>query len=547
MKHILSFLIFLLFIIACTKETATNNLSVDTTINVQYSQSTAMNYFATILSKAVTRSQEVRVFLKNTALKEIDNDYDVFYPFVKEEIIVDNMTFRNCLLQYCNETDLCLIEEALPLLTIYVPDLTWIEEDGFNANKWDTSTHEVLVCYMDGLLQKHLFLDGENVAILQSGEGVPMGPSLIIKNNERIRVSPTTKSGETEYEFISPAFDGREKKHEITKRDWRHSGNYSYINIPGVSTTDISNNISASALQIISPGAIQAYNELKSISSSSQRDYLYYGMTATNSIGTLQNNYRDRLFRLRVNPSYLRTICDQTNTSSLHYDPWLYADIDDNGNSSFQPTSNYNAALDLIYSGGRIELEIDQIYGYMTSSTGDKPILNIDPKDLFEIKKIKREQWDATWYRFYRTWVYSFEDSDLLAKWYYPEESFRLPPWSLRTGATSVCLVFREIDSSETSTTTDSDALRLMNDFTQTFNSNDQKIEYGISNDFSTTRTIFTEKKVGSDELGSVNVWYMDPYIVTENTSNGIPVSYTLYSHSTGIVTFSFLPELVTY
>lgn len=120
MKHILSFLIFLLFIIACTKETATNNLSVDTTINVQYSQSTAMNYFATILSKAVTRSQEVRVFLKNTALKEIDNDYDVFYPFVKEEIIVDNMTFRNCLLQYCNETDLCLIEEALPLLTIYV-------------------------------------------------------------------------------------------------------------------------------------------------------------------------------------------------------------------------------------------------------------------------------------------------------------------------------------------------------------------------------------------------------------------------------------------
>lgn len=86
-----------------------------------------------------------------------------------------------------------------------------------------------------------------------------------------------------------------------------------------------------------------------------------------------------------------------------------------------------------------------------------------------------------------------------------------------------------------------------MNDFTQTFNSNDQKIEYGISNDFSTTRTIFTEKKVGSDELGSVNVWYMDPYIVTENTSNGIPVSYTLYSHSSGIVTLSFLPELVTY
>ena len=84
MKHILSFLVFLFLIIACTKENTTNTLSVDTAINVQYSQSTAMKDFATILSKAVTGSQEVRVFLKNTALKEIDNDYDVFTPSSKK-------------------------------------------------------------------------------------------------------------------------------------------------------------------------------------------------------------------------------------------------------------------------------------------------------------------------------------------------------------------------------------------------------------------------------------------------------------------------------
>ena len=77
------------------------------------------------------------------------------------------------------------------------------------------------------------------------------------------------------------------------------------------------------------------------------------------------------------------------------------------------------------------------------------------------------------------------------------------------------------------------------------FDASDQKIEWGSSNDDEVTRTIYTEKKVGSDEMGSVNVWYMDPYIVSASTNSGVATSYTLYSHTTGAVTFSFLPELI--
>ncbi len=545
MKHFSIILLLSIILVSCSKNDVVIPVSYQKGVEDSYSQTDAIRDFSSILSKAVVESESVRTFLKETALEEIDNDYDVFYPFAKTKQVDETNTFRGILLQYTDEANLRLIEETLPLLTIYVPDLTWIEQSGFCAENWDTSKEEILVCDVDEKLQKHFYYNGEEIASLQMGEGIPMSPSLVVKNSERIRIAASTKSGDVEYEFISSAFDGRKRGNGIKRSDWRHSGYYSYINILGVSTTDISNNISASALQAISPGAIAAYNELKSIPTSSQRDYLYYGMTASNTIGVLQNNYRDRLFRLRINPNFLRIICDQTDASSQYYDPSLSADIDDNGNSSYQPASTYSAALDLIYSGGRLEIEIEQLYGYMTSSTGDKPILSIDPKDLFEIKKIKREQWDATWYRFYRTWVYSFEDSDILSKWYYPEESFRLPPWNLRSGAASVCLVFREIDSSETTHSTESETLRLINDFRQMFDASDQKIEWGSSNDDEVTRTIYTEKKVGSDEMGSVNVWYMDPYIVSASTNSGVATSYTLYSHTTGAVTFSFLPELI--
>lgn len=47
----------------------------------------AQSKFARILSKAVSGSVEVRRFLKDEALKQFDNDYDVFYPYVKNKVV----------------------------------------------------------------------------------------------------------------------------------------------------------------------------------------------------------------------------------------------------------------------------------------------------------------------------------------------------------------------------------------------------------------------------------------------------------------------------
>lgn len=54
--------------------------------------------FAKLLSQAASGSIEVRRFLKKEATKQFDNDYDVFYPLVKNKIVADGKSFRDILL-----------------------------------------------------------------------------------------------------------------------------------------------------------------------------------------------------------------------------------------------------------------------------------------------------------------------------------------------------------------------------------------------------------------------------------------------------------------
>lgn len=44
-------------------------------------EDTALRNFSIALSKAICSEQPIREFIKKEALKQVDNDYDVFYPF----------------------------------------------------------------------------------------------------------------------------------------------------------------------------------------------------------------------------------------------------------------------------------------------------------------------------------------------------------------------------------------------------------------------------------------------------------------------------------
>lgn len=97
--------------------------------------------FAKILAKAVKNDPNIRAFLKEEALKQFDNDYDVLYQIVKDKKINGLETLHEKLVKYANsQNELENIESKLPLLTIFIPNLP-----NFSPEIWNTNTEIPLI------------------------------------------------------------------------------------------------------------------------------------------------------------------------------------------------------------------------------------------------------------------------------------------------------------------------------------------------------------------------------------------------------------------
>ena len=75
---------------SCSNIFEDNNLS---SLNNASEELNAQKEFAIILSKALCSDPDMRSFVKQEALQRFDNDYDVFYPKVKDELINEKETF----------------------------------------------------------------------------------------------------------------------------------------------------------------------------------------------------------------------------------------------------------------------------------------------------------------------------------------------------------------------------------------------------------------------------------------------------------------------
>lgn len=90
-KIIYSTIILCTAIISCTKEgkviSCTSDNQENYSIEKFSNQEEQLKLFAKSLSKVVYNNRNVRSFLKEQALQKIDNDYDIFYPFVMDNIV----------------------------------------------------------------------------------------------------------------------------------------------------------------------------------------------------------------------------------------------------------------------------------------------------------------------------------------------------------------------------------------------------------------------------------------------------------------------------
>ena len=537
----------LMLLFACSVNTNDQNLSVDECeINTLLAPRDAMEDFSIILSKAVADNEALRLFIKEQAMLCFDNDYDVLYQAVKSVMVSREQTFRDILLKYCDECQLATIEYSLPKLTILVPDFSWVDSECFSILAWDPHNPQIAVGFDDREDKHPIYYAGELVCEIPKDD-FPSFPTLIVKDNERIRSIVATKSGIAEYSFVDPAFDGSKRKMRTKGGLW---GDIDEVldndEDPGVNlVSQVGNTISASELSVISPKTVLAYDEFGTgWGNACQRDYIYYGMSQTNTNnGVLDLFQRDMIYRIALSSGGLWSSGDAQN-EDVAMQPGFVS-----YNSDLPDCAD---AVRRMWGNGNYEIKIEIYQQPLNSSPQSIGVLvfTISPSDLMYVTKCNR---NYHWNILGQSWnTYTLNQSYIEPKWYYPNQGALYTisnGWDLSSNSDNIFVRITEVDQSVSYSYTQTVSFKhtdAVSTSTQTNPDGSQeevkiKGSYGVSGSTSTESTdqqTFTyTRKESSDTLGTLLVGYIDNVITAKNGN-----VYNLKRYSTGNFYMSIIP-----
>lgn len=184
--------------------------------------------FAESLANALVANKDLRRLVKEEALKKFNKDYDVMYHLVKNKSLTPNdyygksigktdksvlskssqaTTFRQALLPFFkNEAELIEIEQKLPLLTIFVPELPL---GYFSAETWDINDENQVPDVAFRLNTSNdipvIGKDGNKYVI--EAELTPGFPIVVIKDNERVILKKTSSKQNSKSALIDAQFE----------------------------------------------------------------------------------------------------------------------------------------------------------------------------------------------------------------------------------------------------------------------------------------------------------------------------------------------------
>jgi hypothetical protein len=423
-------------------------------------------------------------------------------------------TFRQALLPFFNnEAELIEIEQKLPLLTIFVPDLPL---GYFSAETWDindesqvpdvalrlNTTNDIPVIGKDG-----------NKYVIEA-DLTPGFPIIVIKENERVRVRQNSgtlaKSAKLsnislyDYEYIDNNFDP----------------DASSPNLPIVNNDGIDQYLK------------DAYNVWEGYGSGGwQRDNIYYGLTPTISSGKVTGKYREYItsFAMKGDPNvaYL-TVSGHMN------DPSKVTDYRLNSSSG--------------WTDGKFEFRVYCSLGApgtansssVVAGTGTTKGMSFQPSDLFELKYEAYSRFNWPFKKTYiRTTVVALKTINFLDPKYnlYPE----LETWDLERFSNEWKFSFEEVDVPFEITKSETINQKSNMNFGIDANTGEKVklgIKFGTSNEKTQATSYsfkYTEK---SDFLGDIFVPFYD------NVVNKNPSTQQIYtrSYSTGYVQFQVRP-----
>lgn len=519
MKRVYTLFLFLFTIVACNNQYEARQEENDPTMDLSLSE----EIFAKILSQAVHDDGNLRAFIKKEALNQFDKDYDVFYPFIKEQMLDDKQSVRDVLLQYTNNNILSEIEAVASLLTIYIPDYSWL--GAFCPEEWDVSNEMVSVAIKRGE-ELIVFSNGELEGTMKKNE-IADFPILIIKENERMRVSSKTRAGEITYEFVDDAFDGRNQPRT------RVESIYYYIQVDEIPQPD--NYVSTGELNSY---VLNGYDEFGGLDNRYQRDNIYFGMTNSASTGILNTYIREYLHKFRFKSALNGALYDATTSSDPNYpDGYMPTSYTQKGQA--WPLEVVQA-LDFQIEGN-LEMRFHVIYGNTAGELSTNTIACSVPfEDLFSYDKVYVDFKHATWFtREKRT--YTLNPSCLVPKWCTLDIALPISAgavWNIGTTSTSIKIKVEEYDSGETTTSSTSLTYTTSTNVSTTNEGEHEKNSYGTTNSIShTTSNSYTKTNL-TDVLGEVILNYVDPVVLNKDG-----YKYEMMTYDTGSVVMMIIPK----
>lgn len=527
------FLLIASIAISCNK---TDSVMLETNTD-ELTAEDAKKEFAIILSKAVADNKDLRHFIKNEAIQRFDCDNDVFYPYIKDKVVSEGLTFKEILSSYADTDRLELLEYVEPRLNILVPDWSWL--GAFSVNDWNPDDAAIAVGYETDLERKPIYADGAEVGELSVGQ-FPSFPTLIVKSNERmVQTATATKSSPAQYAFADEAFDG--SKYPDTKVEHE----YYEIGIDGVPY--VGDYMSANELNSY---VIGAYDEFGDDVYAAHRDYIYFGMTNSNQEGRLNPRINERIHKIKFRNNHfsIEALTESGDFGQIELE------------DEYKINDCWKSAQDLrnkFYADGNIELRFLISIGNIDDEpTTIKKMVTASFSDVFAISKSDLDYRHKTW--FCKDWfIYTVDPSYYYPKWFTVD--LRIPNWDISSQSSVVMIEVEEWDDGAQYTHTSNMESTYMQNFEINASlegglggtgsgesvSGDLKYKvglgYGNSSSTKMVETVTTVRTDVSDDLGTAYLNYMDPVVIGEETRNGV-AGYNVKTFSTGVVDMMILP-----
>ncbi|MEJ5088530.1 hypothetical protein GEO21_00660 [Sphingobacterium faecium] len=520
MRKILFSAILLSSTLSCKKDhlsSEKNQLQIEQ--NLLDAKSVYKQEFSKAFAKALASNSELRAFIKKEALKKFDQDYDILYQMVRDEMIGDKK-FKDIIAeQYEKKENLNELDRLYPTLTIFVPTLPM---NGFSAEKWNTKTEIPQVAYTLNTTYNIPIINEKGEEYILEAKYTPSFPVVVIKENEVVKVSSGVansikasasnrnkekksdkyllKGSLYTFEFLDEAFNGLNEKNQQSSPKFKAS------------------TINASAIDSKLKIAYDTYKNTDGW----QRDYIYYDITLGQTKGKFNYDYQEHITSFSMNDANsLAVISDQGGdpvNNPKYYDPKWKGDV---------PRSPWTGDVFrfkvnvLINSKNGVGASTDRYFNVMAS-------------DLYNAvyKKVK------------------FPLATTPAIWELESITPKKVPlnipifnWDLNEYASTIKIIIEEVDNTEEENRSETRTVKFATNFgiEPTFGGLAKLgLKFGASLAKDESSTVSWKVTKQSDQLGDVLINFADKVITGFDGS-----SYTKREYSSGMYTIGIEPRRV--